>query len=234
MLVAGCSSKDDSLEKSDSTVKETYSESDTENSSDAFSSEEVKRLLTVGDYEGATNLLSTYVEEENKEAIELLEYVVNEKKIYPTIERAYSPTYTIAEEITVNFYEPLEGEKEVIIADVPHENFSEYAIMQDGSIKSDNGGPEVTEERKLISKYLKDGKIIEKKFDVPRVVNLLTSIPQIGMPKEIVENCAWPGYKADKKETITAEGSIEVWTYRKSLEGVKVTFTDGRVSEIVK
>jgi hypothetical protein len=231
MMAAGCSAKDDSLEKSGSAVKETYSENGIENSSDAFSSEEVKKLLSVGDYEGATNLLSPYVEEENKEAIDLLEYVVNEKKIYATINRVYNFAYTITEEITVNYYEPLEGEKEVIIAQAPQENYSDYAIMQDDIIKSDNDG---AVEKNLINKYLKSGKIIEKKFDVPRVVNLLTSIPQIGMPKEIVENCAWPGYKADKKETITAEGSIEVWTYRKSLEGVKVTFTDGRVSEIVK
>jgi hypothetical protein len=230
-MMAGCSSKDDSLDKSGSTVKETYTENDTDNSSDVFSSEEVKKLLSVGDYERAKNILSPFVEEENKEAIELLEYVENEKKIYSTIKKVYNPAYTRAEEITVNYYEALEGEKEVIIVGAPQRKFVDYAIMQDDIIKSDNDG---TEEKNLINKYLKSGKIIEKKFDVPRVVHLFISIPEIGMPKEIVEECAWPGHKAEKKETITAEGSIEVWTYYYGLEGKKVTFTDGRVSEIVK
>jgi hypothetical protein len=205
MMAAGCSAKDDSLEKSGSAVKETYSENGIENSLDAFSSEEVKKLLSVGDYEGAKNLLSPFVEEENEEAIDLLEYVINEKKIYSTIERAYSPTYTIANEITANFYEPLEGEKEVIIAEEPQENYSDYAIMQDGSIKGDRKKEVMT----LINKYLKSGKIIEKKFDVPRVVNLLTSIPEIGMPKEIVENCAWPGIKLKRKRLLQQKDRLK-------------------------
>jgi hypothetical protein len=236
--MAGCSSRSEKPSNNGSDIQTTESINIINEDKDIVDiSEDVYQLLSLGDFEGATSLLSPYVKKEDKEAKELLEYVLNEKKLYTAILKVFNPKYTLADEITANFYEPTDGEQLVIIVEAPESEVIEYMIQRDNDFAIGDKNPRDEKEKEAFEtsiRYLNEGKIIEKKFDLSRVVHLFTSEPQIGMPKEIVENSTWPGHKAEKKETVTAEGSTEVWTYGYDFVGKKVIFTDGRVSEIVK